>query len=142
MKKILAIFLALLMCVLSCACDKSAGPSSLQTTNTAITSGSENIYPEEQKIENIKSLELLDEVVSAKRVNVTVGGTENFKLTFVSEGLKICAEISVPDDYEEKSYPLLIYFPGITEADAQRLDFYLITPSFLVKNQILYQAIR
>ena len=36
----------------------------------------------------------------------------------------------------------LIYFPGITEADAKRLDFYLITPSFLTKNQILYQAIR
>ena len=113
MKKILAIFLVLLTCVLVCACGKSAGASSLQTTNTAITSGGESIYPEGQKIENVKSLELLDEVVSAVRVNVTVGGTENFKLTFISEGLKICAEISVPDDYEEKSYPLLIYSPGI-----------------------------
>jgi len=113
MKKILALFMALLLCMLACACDGASGTLSAQTSVTTCATNGESSDQGEKKIENIKSLELLDEVVSAKRVNVTVGGTENFKLTFISEGLKICAEISVPEDYEEKNYPLLLYFPGM-----------------------------
>ncbi len=113
MKKILALFIALLLCMLACACDGVSSTTSVKTPDTASTTGAKNPLPDEQKIESIKKLELLEDVVSAKRANVTVDGTESFKLTFISEGLKICAEISVPDDYEEKSYPLLLYFPGM-----------------------------
>jgi len=70
---------------------------------------------------------------------------EEFKKTLESKGWRVqvvpCPEKRLTGLLRSGALDL-IYFPGITEADAQRLDFYLITPSFLVKNQILYQAIR
>ena len=113
MKKITALIIALLLCVLACACDTSGTTASVQKTDISGTSNNQNTGLNERKIENIKQLEMLGDVVYAESVNLFVAGTESFKLKFISGGIQICADISVPDDYEENDYPLMFYFPGM-----------------------------
>lgn len=107
MRKFIAAALIAMQTVLTCAC---AGGN----TDTVVTQKTTQTAAPAQKaeIKKISDLAKLDEVESIKRGSFPYAGISLFKMTFVSEGISVRADIILPEGYENGGMPLMIYTPN------------------------------
>ncbi|MBR6767897.1 MAG: hypothetical protein IKM34_00210 [Clostridia bacterium] len=126
MKKIFALLAILLLSVmLLTACGDEQPLSSPQTTSTedsfettvpaTVADSAETTAPaEEEKIRSIEDMTEIDGVLSVTQLDDFCTASESaYKVEFEIDGLKRYAEIALPNDYTEKTYPTVLYFPDI-----------------------------
>ncbi|MHB1154606.1 MAG: prolyl oligopeptidase family serine peptidase [Eubacteriales bacterium] len=114
-KLIICLILVSMIILISCGNQFSeSGNEVISTTESTSEINNHEII----SIESVEKLTELDYVVSVDKVELEYGNGEilSYKMCFLSDGLKLISYISVPADYAEKDYPVLLYFPDVTTA--------------------------
>ena len=71
--------------------------------------------PDENKILTVEEMTELDAIISIeKNEKYSNRDAVVYDLKYVSDGLKLNAQIALPANYAERSYPTVIYFPEVT----------------------------
>ncbi len=106
MKKRLAILILAAMVLTSCGGNETVGgqeTSAIETTVSMV----------EPQIQSVEEMTEIDGVLSVTKLTEFTSSESAYKVEFESDGLKRYAEIALPNDYAEKSYPSVLYFPDV-----------------------------
>lgn len=121
MKRIVAAVTAAALCailfVLLTACGNR---DQTPTAGTAATTGDSGTASTPEQKDPVDTMEQLTDVegvlsVTGQTFSYSIRGAVAYKVLYESENGKLAADVVLPDDYykEEKTYPVLIYFPQI-----------------------------
>ncbi len=116
---LLCVITLLLSCLVSCnvPADNGNDPdNSEDSSTTSTTEGKKETETEATapKINTIDDLSNCENVVSVTKLSEdNKKGNLIYELVFLSEDLKIAANIALPDDYTSKNYPIVFYLPEI-----------------------------
>ncbi len=122
MKKFLCLLFVitlLVSCLASCNVPADNGntpDNSEDGSTTPTTEGTKETETEATapKINTIDDLSNCENVVSVTKLSEnTQKGYLIYELVFLSENLKITADVALPDDYASKKYPIVFYLPEI-----------------------------
>ncbi len=137
MKKI-SLFMAVLFCLLafaacgegetqeSTASDFVSSEASVEASSVPEVSSlpEESSEPDEDKILTAEEMSELEEINSvAKNEQFCTSSAVVYNIEFVSDGVKMNAQLALPINYEKNDYPTVIYLPDISYDE-----------SFLVQN--------
>lgn len=108
------LFVALLLSTMVLTACGNSQPVSNNNTTTIAESIETTMPTEEEKISSIEDMTEIDGILSVtKLVEFCTPDESAYKVDFEINGLKRYAEIALPNDYAEKAYPAVLYFPDI-----------------------------
>ena len=108
------LFVALLLSTMVLTACGNSQPVSNNNTTTIAESIETTMPTEEEKISSIEDMTEIDGILSVTKLDEFCTPDESaYKVDFEINGLKRYAEIALPNDYAEKAYPALLYFPDI-----------------------------
>ena len=85
------------------------------TTETPTTEALTLVPEKDNSISSMEKLTLVDGVISVKKqtFSTQIKGAVAYKVIYESENGKLAADVVLPNDYKNKNYPVLIYFPQV-----------------------------
>ncbi len=111
MKRLFATLLLSAMVLTACGGEQPLSDHETKMTENSVET---TILAEEEKIRLIEDMTEIDGVLSVTKLDEFCTSAESaYKVDFEIDGLKRYAEIALPNDYTEKTYPAVLYFPDV-----------------------------
>ncbi len=111
MKQLFAILLLSAMVLSSCGDVSRQGG---EESSVDVVSVETTASIEEMQIRSVDDMTEIDGVLSVTKITEYCTADESaYKINFEIDGLKRYAEIALPNDYDKKVYPSVLYFPDI-----------------------------